>query len=78
MIMAGDSGTAIFFCEQLGLNRLNFCHQLLQLCERPAVTPHQSQRLHGLLREFLTSRNLRREHWQGGTRRRVLLFEPVS
>ena len=38
----------------------------------------QSQRLHSLLREFLTSRNLRREHWQGGTKRRVLLFEPIS
>ena len=37
-----------------------------------------SQRLTGLLREFLTSRSLRREHWQGGTKRRVFLFEPVS
>jgi hypothetical protein len=27
----------------------------------------KSQRLHGLLREFLTSRSLRREHWPGGT-----------
>jgi hypothetical protein len=27
----------------------------------------KSQRLHGLFREFLTSRSLRREHWPGGT-----------
>jgi hypothetical protein len=27
----------------------------------------KSQRLHGVLREFLTSRSLRREHWPGGT-----------
>jgi len=40
--------------------------------------PFQSQRLAGVLREFLTSRNLRREHWQGGTKRRALLFEPLS
>ena len=31
------------------------------------MTPFQSQRLAGVLREFLTSRNWRREHWQGGT-----------
>jgi hypothetical protein len=38
----------------------------------------ESQRLGGVLREFLTSRNWRREHWPGGTKRRVLLFEPIS
>jgi hypothetical protein len=31
------------------------------------MTPFQSQRLAGVLREFLTSRSLRREHWQAGT-----------
>jgi hypothetical protein len=36
----------------------------------------KSQRLHGLLREFLTSRSLRREHWQGGTEA-ARFFEPT-
>jgi hypothetical protein len=32
------------------------------------------RRLADVLREFLTSRNLRCEHWQGGTKRRVMLL----